>query len=67
MRTPEEFARIPVKWVTILLEESVIVQREADIRAKGGKIDPVPEVEEDEPIDKLARRFREVGFEVAGA
>jgi len=65
--TPEEFARLPVKWVTVLLEESVIVQREAEIRAKGGKVEPVPEYEGDEPIDKLARRFREAGFQVEGA
>lgn len=66
MTTPEEFARLPVKWVTVLLEESVIVQREAEIRAKGGKVEPVPEQEGDEPIDKLARRFREAGFQVEG-
>lgn len=56
-----------MKWVTILLEESVIVQRESEIRAKGGKVDPVPEYQGDEPIDKLARKFREAGFEVTGA
>lgn len=56
-----------MKWVTILLEESVIVQREAEIRAKGGSTEPVPEYDDSEPVERIARRFREAGFEVAGA
>lgn len=58
-----------MKWVTILLEEGLIVQREADLRAKiiekGGKIsDPVPEYEGDEPIENIAKKFSDAGFQV---
>ena len=56
-----------MKWVTILLEESVIVQREAEIRAKGRSTEPVPEYYNGEPVERIARRFKEAGFEVAGA
>lgn len=58
-----------MKWVTILLEEGLIVQRESELRAKiiekGGKIsDPLPDYDEDEPIEKIAKKFSEAGFQV---
>lgn len=56
---------LPVKWVTMLLEEGVIIDREAEIRRKGGDPTPVGEYR-DEPIEKFARRFREIGFDVQG-
>lgn len=67
---PDEFMRVPVKWATILMEEGVLVHREAERAAKSRPRNTKAIQADEETTENLIRKIgpvKGVAVEMAGS